>query len=229
MAKTIKKVNVEKAAKKRNDFLNIAMENIDNIESIHISLGNSKMGKIPSFSVLPIITCKNCSECSKYCYASKNCYEFNSNILNLAENTAMMKVRPDKVEKEINDFLNNSTTIYKYFRFNVAGDIFTMTYLQVVVSIAKNNPFTRFLVFTKNYDLMNNYFSDHEKPDNLAIVFSKWSNTEIDNPLNFPVAQVNIPSETVIDENSFHCNGDCTSCLECWNAKKGTNRHFDLH
>ena len=229
MCKTIKKVNVENAAAKRKDFLNIAMENLETIEKIHVSLGNSKMGTIPSFSVLPIVTCKNCAECSRYCYACKGCFNFNSNIMNLAENTALLFNDPERVENELNLFLNNSTTLYRYFRFNVSGDICNMNYLNIVINIANKNQLTKFLVFTKNYSLFNEYFSKNEKPENLCIVFSQWNNTKIDNPLSFPVAIVNIENETIIPENAFHCSGDCSNCLECWNAKKETYRYFDLH
>jgi hypothetical protein len=36
-----------------------------------ISNGNRKMGQIPSVSLPPIVTCKNCATCAKKCYAAK--------------------------------------------------------------------------------------------------------------------------------------------------------------
>lgn len=187
------------------------------------------MGPIPSFSVLPIITCKNCNECSIYCYACKGCFNFNTNITNLAENTALLKADPDRVYNEINAFLNQSTMIYRYFRFNTAGDIFSLDYLALMVRLAKSNPATTFLAFTKNYDLVNSYLDSFEMPANLNIVFSRWNNAKIDNRHNLPVAITKINDETVIPENSFHCGGDCANCLNCWHAEKGSARHFDLH
>lgn len=229
MSKTIQKVNVQAAAAKRNEFLNLVSKDIHGIEKVHISIGNSKMGAIPSFSVLPIITCKNCIECSKYCYACKGCFNFNGNITNLAENTALVKADINRVYSEVNSFLNQSTTLYRYFRFNTAGDIFSIEYLELIVALAKANPLTRFLAFTKNYDLINSYLDSASLPENLTIIFSRWDNATIDNRHNLPVAVTNIPGSTVVPENSFHCNGDCANCLNCWNAQNGTYRHFDLH
>lgn len=227
--KTIAKVNVEKAFQKRKEFLSIVENDLENA-SVHISKGNSKLGVIPSFSVLPLITCKNCGDCSKYCYAAKGNFNFNRNILNLSENTALLKSSPEKVEKEINYFLNNSTTLYRYFRWNTAGDIFSLEYLEMIVRIAKNNPFTTFLAFTKNFELLDEYVENGGIiPENLTVVFSRWGNTEIKNRNGFPVAIVKIDESTNIPENAFRCNGDCQNCLECWKAKKNTYRFFELH
>jgi len=35
------------------------------MKTISISKGNSKMGAIPSVSLPPIVTCKNCATCAK--------------------------------------------------------------------------------------------------------------------------------------------------------------------
>lgn len=211
------------------EFLKVALSGLKDIEKIHLSMGNSKMGIIPSFSVLPLVTCTNCGECSKYCYASKGCFNFNGNIMNLAENTALVMESIDRVKDEINAFLNGTTILYRYFRWNVAGDIFTVDYLQMMVDIAATNPWTTFLAFTKNYGLVNSYMDANEIPANLKIVFSRWDNAEVDNRHNLPVAITKIDDNTAIPENAFHCNGDCANCLNCWKAENGTCRYFDLH
>lgn len=229
MSKTIAKVNVKNALDKRAEFLKLAKENLETIESVHISQGNSKMGIIPSFSVMPLLTCTNCGECSKYCYACKGCFNFNSNIMNLAENTALLDNDWNMVSEMINKYLNNGTTIYKYFRWNVAGDVYSIDYLNLIINVANANPWTRFLVFTKNYKLFNDFLNDNVLPDNVVVVFSQWSNTPIDNVHNLPIAIVNIPGETSIPNGSFKCSGNCAECLECWNATNGTTRYFDLH
>lgn len=220
MAKHTSNVNVKKAYEKRYAVLQQVSADLEAIEKVHISMGNSKMGMVPSFSVLPLITCSNCSECSKHCYACAGNYNYNSNVLGLAENTALMMHDLGRVEKEIETFLNSKTVIFKYFRYNVAGDIFSIEYLDMIIRIAKNNPWTTFLAFTKNYDLLNDYLEANELPENVTIVFSKWGNTEIPNKHNLPVAIVKLNEDTAIPETAFHCSGDCANCLECWHAKK---------
>ena len=47
--------------------------NNSNNNRVSISAGNRKMGAIPSVSLPPIVTCPNCKECAKKCYAAKMC------------------------------------------------------------------------------------------------------------------------------------------------------------
>ena len=58
---------------------------------ISISLGNQKMGYIPSVSLPPVVTCANGCKCANKCYAARLCkirktvreaYERNLQILN---------------------------------------------------------------------------------------------------------------------------------------------------
>ena len=232
MAKKISRVNTENAIKRRKEFLDNTLNNLENA-NIHFSMGNSKMGPIPSFSVLPFLTCKNCNGCGGYCYAAKGAFNFPKNVQSLADNTALLMRDPERVEKEINSFLNNSTILYRYFRFNVAGDIagpVEKEYLPMVIRIAEKNPWTKFLLFTKNYSFVNSMIEKGEQiPENLTIVFSKWDNIPIDNRYNLPVAIVKVNEETEIPESAFHCSGDCANCLNCWHAKSGDVRYFDLH
>lgn len=233
MAKRIQKVNVKNAIEKRTQFLNDTLLNISLVNAIHISIGNSKMGPIPSFSVLPFLTCTNCKGCSGYCYAAKGNFNFPRNINALAENTALLMKNPAFVEHEINKFLNQGTIIYKYFRFNVAGDIggkVEENYFPMILRISKKNPWTRFLMFTKNYRLVNEYIENGGQiPENLQIVFSKWDNIPIDNPHNLPIAIVKVNENTAIPDGAFHCSGDCANCLKCWLIEAGKIVYFDLH
>ena len=45
----------------------------------------------------------------------------------------------------------------KFFRFHVAGDIMNYDYFEHMIEIAKNNPTTEILVFTKQYEIVNNW------------------------------------------------------------------------
>ena len=216
-------INVKNAYAKRLDALNNVNE-----PKMHISLGNSKLGSIPNFSVLPLVTCTNCNECSKHCYACKGCFNYNNVINSEAENTYLVMNEPKRVENEINAFLNG-VVLYRYFRWNTSGDVFSREYLEIIVNVAKANELTTFLVFTKNFKLFNEYLRENELPKNLKVVFSKWDNAEIDNEHNLPIAIVKVNEQTEIPGNAYKCSGNCANCLECWNANKGTTRYFDLH
>lgn len=232
MAKKIQSVNTKNAIEKRKEFLARSLEDLESC-TVHLSLGNSKTGPIPSFSVLPLLSCTNCGECSKKCYACKGNFNFNRNINGLAENTALLMEKPYEVEKAINEFLNCKTIIYKFFRWNVAGDIAGVVldqYFPLIVRIAEKNPLTTFLMFTKNYKLINDYISSgHFLPQNLNIVFSRWHNTPIENPYGLPVAIVKIDETTEIPVGAFHCDGDCSNCLKCWRIEQEEAVYFDLH
>lgn len=233
----VKNVNVKKAYERRNAAMEKAIEKIRAAklapEMVHISNGNSKMGPIPNISMLPLITCTNCGKCSKNCYACLGAFNFSGNVENLAINTALMIQDPETVEKAINDKLNNEVIIYKYFRFNVAGDIagpVENNYFPMMVRVAKDNPITKFLAFTKNYKLVNDYLNaGNTIPENLTIVFSQWGNDIPENPHSLPVAIVKLDENTIIPENAFHCSGNCDTCLQCWKATPGKVVYFDLH
>ena len=60
-------------------------------KAISISNGNSKMGHIPSVSLPPIVTCKNCSSCAKKCYAAKLCRMYKTVREAYARNLEILK------------------------------------------------------------------------------------------------------------------------------------------
>lgn len=230
--KTISRVDVRKAYERRYKIYIETMarwEKDPDSLTVHISFGNSKMGPIPSFSVLPLLTCINCGECSKYCYACKSCFNFNDNIVALAENTVLLEKDPERVYNAIMDVLKSGAVLYRFFRFDVAGDVYSLEYLELIEKVCNECEYTSFLVFTKNYVLFNTRYAESEKPKNLAVVFSQWDNMKVDNPLGFPIAIVKI-IDTVIPKNAYKCSGDCSSCFNCWNCKQdGSVRYFDLH
>lgn len=225
----VSKVNVKNQIEKISFYLDRARKNAERLGNhVHISMSNSKMGKIPSFSVLPLVTCANCGQCSKYCYACKGCFLFPDNRMNLADNTVSAIENPEFTKQVILDFLHGKTVTYKYFRFNVAGDVFNHEYLEMIVSIARKTRGTKFLVFTKNYKMFNSFFTENKKPSNLSIIFSSWGGVNFENPHNFPIAAVDVPGE-VFPDNVVDCSGNCQECLYCFNAKKGDCVRFQLH
>ena len=193
-----------------------------------ISLGNKKLGMIPNVNLPAIKTCRKDAPCSKTCYANKGTYQYDNIKKSYMDNLNDYLADNEKYFEDINNFLNNDSVIYKYFRWHSSGDIVNMKYLINMVKLAKANPLTKFLAFTKKYEIVNLYLSVHESfPGNLVVVFSAWDKDfKINNPFNLPVAYVDFKHKEKnpnIPELSLQCNGDCSKCKGCWNLKKGEN------
>lgn len=199
------------------------------IAKVSISTGNRKMGQIPSVSLPPIVTCKNCATCAKKCYAAKLCriyksvreaYENNLNILKADRNEYFEQVKA-------------AARMSRYFRFHVSGDIIDVDYLDRMVKTARELKGTEFLAFTKNYEDVNKYFENHRKPANLHLIMSlPFDGATIENPHNLPTAAVILKGSE--PKASYKvCGGNCSECackgVGCWELKKGETIAFYEH
>ena len=196
---------------------------------VSISKGNSKMGAIPSVSLPPVITCKNCATCAKKCYAAKLCrlypsvrksYENNLEVLKTDRNAYFAQVKA-------------SAMMTRFFRFHVSGDIIDLDYLDRMCKLAREVKGTQFLAFTKNYEDVNEYFKNHRKPQNLKLIFSlPFDGAMINNPHNLPTAAVILKGNEP-KANYKVCGGNCTECacqgVGCWELKKGETIAFYEH
>ena len=163
-------------------------------EDLHISIskGNIKVGNIPQFNTLPgdealklssgqVLTnvkgtCAGCcSDCKHSCYAVKCCmYHHNSIIPAWAKNTVIMRSDPEKVRREINEFCAKNAV--KYFRYHTSGEIESQEQLKLYCDICKDNDDVIFYVYTKRFDLLNEYFvkKGNSLPENFIINLSEW-------------------------------------------------------
>lgn len=197
---------------------------------VSISKGNNKMGAIPSVSLPPIVTCPTGCPCAKKCYAAKLCrlrpnvresYARNLEILNADPSTYWLQVKA-------------AASMTRYFRFHVSGDIPNYEYMCNMVQAARDLPGTQFLVFTKRYNLVNQYIAnDSDLPSNLHLIFSEWGDGwSVPNPYNLPTAAVIFKGEEPRD-NWKVCGGNCTECacrgVGCWELKPGETIAFYEH
>ena len=197
-------------------------------KKISISAGNSKMGYIPSVSLPPITTCAAGCACAKKCYAAKLCrvrltvrnaYQRNLDILKNDRDGYFLQVKA-------------AAMVSRYFRFHVSGDIPDIEYLDRMVKLAQELPGTTFLVFTKQYNFVNNFMQHGQIPSNLKIIFSAWPGMPMDNPHNMPVAHVIFKGQEPADHWKI-CGGNCSDCacrgVGCWELKKGEHIAFYEH
>lgn len=200
----------------------------------HISITNSKLGSIPSVNLPPIVTCRRNAPCAgkKGCYACKGNFRFSAVQRNMLENLGEWIDYPRRYMQSIIDACTN----VRFFRWHSAGDIPSQHYLAMMCAVAVTQPEVHFLAFTKQYELVDRFFSRFEKPDNLSIVYSAWGNLLPENPHNFPVAYVRLKSgegSEHIPQDALPCSGACHMCIKheqnCWKLKPGQSVCFDQH
>ena len=190
--------------------------------TVHISSGNSKLGKhIPNISLPPGYTCVKGVPCAKAssCYAHKAWRQYPNVRRAWTENLVHFMMEPESYFMEIQKYLWSHKP--KRFRWHVAGDIPNQAYLNYMGVLAGLNRMTDFLCFTKRYEL-----SYSKLPKNLSIVISAWPGHAIANvPYTsegrgeygfLPIAWCQDGTETRIPQGAYECPGSCATCDECW-------------
>jgi hypothetical protein len=198
-----------------------------------ISLTNSKLGdKIPSLN-LPTTVCRANAPCKKGCYAMKGNWLFKNVVNSLQSNLDHFLQDSKGFFDDIINYINNDDITYKFFRWFSSGDIVNQTFLNGMVRVAERCKQTKFLCFTKKYELINEYLNVAELPKNLKIVLSAWDKDfKVDNPHNLPMTYINFKDQTRnadIPEFAIPCVGTCSKCKACWSLKKGQSVYFNQH
>lgn len=202
---------------------------------IKISRTNAKLGAfIPSVNLPAGITCRPDAPCHKYCYAKKGTFTYSNVKKSHQDNLDLYKSDPETYFNDIIDYLNNQDITFKYFRYHSSGDIVDAPYFEGMIKVAMLCPNTRFLCFTKKFNIINDFLKKGGIiPQNLSIVFSGWSkHFKIDNPYNLPTTIIDFRNkednaESVKDATP--CGADCSSCKACWYLKKGEIIAFKQH
>ena len=205
------------------------------MSKVTISHSNSKLGDmIPSVSLAPECSCRKDAPCAKGCYAKKGNFTFsNVHDSHVANYNAYMENHREYFQQIIKA-VGGKMLAYRFFRWHVAGDIVDTDYLEGMCMVARACKTTKFLCFTKKFDLVNDYVATGKKiPNNLHIVFSAWHKAfKVPNPYNFPMAYVFFKKSDMnpdIPSLAIPCQGHCESCLACWSLKKGQSVVFNQH
>lgn len=205
--------------------------------TVQISVTISKLGpSIPAINLPPIITCRDdapCAKCAKEgggCYALRGHFIYSSVKKRLAENLEAYKENP----KLYFEMIANQTRLYNFVRWHSSGDIVDTAYLEGMCRVARKNKFTRYLAFTKKFELVNEFIASGKRiPSNLKIVFSTWKEFVPENPYSLPMASVYFPRDkkanAYVPNNAYTCPGKCAECTMCWNLKKGEGVVFRKH
>ena len=203
---------------------------MSNTNYAKVTFGNTKLGRqIASINMPAGITCRSDAPCAKSgCYAKKGRWLFENVQNSLKRNLEAYQNNP----KRFFDSVAEQTFLCKYVRWFSSGDIVDAEFLKGMCRVARKNKDTRYLCFTKKYEIVNDYIKEgHKIPSNLRIVFSAWDNWIPENPYNFPMTYVNgkgfhnnlIPTEAIPNV------GQCWKCQACWQLKKGQSVVFKKH
>jgi hypothetical protein len=184
---------------------------------LHISKGNSKLGRCPNVSLTPIASCPKNVSCARYCYARALCVAFKSTRNAWDENLALWLESPGSYFSQLHDFILSHAP--EYFRYHAGGDIPDKRYLDMMNYLATQFPYTRFMAFTKT--------EAKSKCENLVIIHSfevDSSFSDDSRPSAYTLRQGQLPFET------FVCPGSCVSCgHRCWYLGSNERVTFYLH
>lgn len=203
---------------------------------IHISNGNSKLGTTKNISLPPIKTCAPDVPCAKDCYACKHAYNLYPNVRkNWDENLEAYNKAPGLFFDDIATALRKARKpgLWRWF---VGGDCPDLNFLVGIVSIARSFPEWKFLMFSKRYDLLQEWdeqFGKIHVPSNLRIVVSAWPGYKLPKRLQkkYPVAYLldKKDPDKRIPEGTPVCPGTCETCNACWHMEKGAAIAFEKH
>lgn len=211
-----------------------------------ISVKVTKLGdSIPSINLPPIVTCRADAPCAKCteegggCYALRGHWMYKGPRNGLWNNLYAYRQNP----KRFFESIATQTALFKFVRWFSAGDIVDMEFLKGMVRVARKNTGTKYLCFTKKYELVNEYLNAGGRiPSNLKIVFSTWGDLIPENPHNLPLTYVKfalrgnkakkaeiMALNAKIPESAIPCTGKCYACQACWSLKKGQAVAFNKH
>lgn len=193
------------------------------INGFTFSKGNSKIGLIWNFSLPPIKACPKGVPCatSNGCYAHKAYRIYPGTRKAWDSNLKEVKKSSFNFYKAVCQLLavqciKHIDTPVPYFRIHVAGDFIDQDYLMAWQDVARANPKTRFLAFTKQYN-----FDYSNCPKNMKIIFSMWPGYAWLLEDGMRRAWLYDPHwvDHRIPKKVFKCKDSCETCKYCWNGK----------
>ena len=201
-------------------------------DHVHIS-HVSKLGQsIPCVNLPPVSTCNPDAPCYSKCYARKGRFRFAKTIALLEKNLHIYRDDPASFERDV----LIAAAPCKFFRWHSSGDIPDAAYFDMMVRVANTMPDTRFLCFTKQYNIINHYLDRGGViPENLTVAFSVWG--EFGKHINFyglPCAYIQFADGSAdVPDYARECPGYCGDCVasrqSCWDMKRGEAVYFNEH
>lgn len=210
-------------------------EALKTASKMHVKLqqGNKKTGQnCWTVSLMPVIDCGNCKQCSHNCYDLKADLIYPAVIKDRAKNSAIHKVDPERYWAEIDAQVK--ANFVSELRINVGGDLSDDDFAYVA-KLGRQNKNIMILFFTKNYKGINAFLEKHRFPKNVRPIMSTWEGLEMENPHNLPQSHVLYDDgrTTAPEYGAVYCGGNCSDCMleskGCWTLKKNQHVIFKVH
>lgn len=229
------KLSEEAMNKRLSNILLLRKEMMGNVDKLHVSIstGNSKLGAIPSVSLIPVLDCANCSACGHSCYDLRHDLIYKAGRIARVTNNLIYTCAPQRYFREIKAWL--TLNFPRAFRWHIGGGIKDVFYYHQMIHIAETFPDIKFLCFTKRFNLVNQeYAKGNIAPDNLRIIFSGWKGQKMPNPYGFPSAHPLFSDGTTsAHDGAKLCTNNCTECLHekrlCWTLGNNEEVIFPAH
>ena len=195
-----------------------------------ISKSNSKLGKIPSFSMSAGVTCLESAWCKDKCYAKKLERIF-PNVKKSYETNYVASQDKDFVTTMNSEISKSKATTW---RLHVSGDVYNIQYLYNWINIIKTNPTVSFYTYTHswtNKDMLPHLEILKNLPNMTLFISVDESNRELakelDNTWRLAFAgNDQIPAlKTEFSTNFIQCPQQvkkgitCEKCKYCFNSK----------
>lgn len=124
------------------------------LPKINVSLSNTKLGKVPSFSLPSVASCPgHTALCASICYAHKVERIYKNAKASYEVNFSAIKDSnfSDALIAELNKLTSKKKNPVDTFRFHVSGDIADIKYLYDMVKVIKHFPNVAFYAYTRNW------------------------------------------------------------------------------
>lgn len=215
--------------KKKQEFTMGRKEYIDFLasKSNEINMGNknSKTGVACLNLAFPTCTCREDAPCRNGCYANKGCQQIATVQAAYYRNLRLYNDDPDNFFDQV--YCKVKFACLPKVRLFDSGDFPDYEFLERLVGLCQKTPDTKYMAFTKKYEIVNEYISRNGKlPDNLNIILSAWDKLwDVPNPHGLGMAYVDFNDKRLnpdFPKNVFICPGresTCSACGACWSKQ----------
>ena len=223
--------------------------NYDSSMKISLAKGNTKLGKgVYAFNLMPGDeplstkdkgqltnvrgTCGGCcSDCKGVCYAIRDASRYhNTCIPSLGKNTLIMRHDIDNMFQQLKNACIAKKV--KILRYHSSGEIESYDYLLHMVKLAVELPDVKFYFYTKRFEYIEQYLTDHKVfPSNLICNISEWNGNTNGFNLNgvnvFTYDDGNNPELKdvihcpAVDKNGHKTGIHCDQCKRCFSNNDG--------
>jgi len=208
-----------------------AITDNDNIQLNRCSTENSKLkpskrNRLLIFSLLPVTSCPNCSDCKDKCYALPSIKMYKNTRIKWAQNWHLAKFEPALLEDLINFQIHNELKLAEkqnkglVFRIHESGDFFSSEYVELWIRIIKEHPTVKFYGYSKSWGYVEG-LEELAELNNMNLI-----NSYIDEHLNF--GDQDHIKHLVNNHEAFKCKGSASGdgikcvkdCIYCVTGQK---------